>query len=84
MIPFSLVRDERSVCSNLVHPILHQPSGNGFFPLAASDPMVEIRLVGSAAHHFRALLLALSIGEEWKQIGGEEPHADWEAHPTST
>ena len=30
-----------------------------------------------------AQLLALPIGEAWRKIGGEEPHADWEVHPTS-
>lgn len=29
------------------------------------------------------LLLALPIGEEWRQIGGEKPHADWEVYPTT-
>ncbi len=29
------------------------------------------------------LLLALPIGEEWRQIGGERPHADWEVYPAS-
>jgi hypothetical protein len=28
-----------------------------------------------------ALLFGLKIGEEWKQIGGEVPHADWEVYP---
>jgi hypothetical protein len=29
------------------------------------------------------LLLALQIGEEWRQIGGQAPAADWEVHPTT-
>jgi DUF1680 family protein len=29
------------------------------------------------------LLLALAMGEEWKKVKGEEPHADWEVHPTT-
>jgi len=28
------------------------------------------------------LVYSLKIGEEWKKVGGEEPHADWEVHPT--
>jgi hypothetical protein len=28
------------------------------------------------------LVYALQIGEEWRQVGGELPHADWEVHPT--
>jgi DUF1680 family protein len=30
-----------------------------------------------------ALVLALPIREEWHQIGGELPHADWEIYPAS-
>ncbi len=29
------------------------------------------------------LVFSLRIGEEWRQIKGELPHADWEVHPTS-
>lgn len=29
------------------------------------------------------LVYALRMGEDWKQIGGELPHADWEVHPTT-
>ena len=31
----------------------------------------------------RPVVLALPIGEEWIKIRGEEPHADWEVHPTT-
>lgn len=29
------------------------------------------------------LLLALPVGEDWRKVGGEDPHADWEIHPTT-
>jgi DUF1680 family protein len=29
------------------------------------------------------LAFALKVGEDWKKIKGEEPHADWEVHPTT-
>jgi hypothetical protein len=29
------------------------------------------------------LLFGLRIGEEWRKIGGTEPHADWEVYPTT-
>ncbi|MFG1625672.1 beta-L-arabinofuranosidase domain-containing protein [Kribbella sp. NPDC049227] len=29
------------------------------------------------------LVFSLPIGEDWRQIGGEEPHATWEIHPTT-
>ena len=44
-----------------------------------------------AERHFRdALVLrrgpmvfSLQVGEQWIKIKGEEPHADWEIHPTT-
>ncbi|HEU0164664.1 MAG TPA: beta-L-arabinofuranosidase domain-containing protein, partial [Thermomicrobiales bacterium] len=44
---------------------------------------VERRYNESAAVFYGPNLLSLSPGEEWRQIGGEEPHADWEVYPTS-
>lgn len=29
------------------------------------------------------LVFSLQVGEEWKQIAGEAPHADWEVYPTT-
>jgi hypothetical protein len=29
------------------------------------------------------LVFSLKIGEHWKYLRGEEPHADWEVHPTT-
>jgi DUF1680 family protein len=29
------------------------------------------------------LVFSLSVGEDWQKIKGEEPHADWEVHPTT-
>jgi hypothetical protein len=29
------------------------------------------------------LVFSLPLGEEWKQIAGEVPHADWEVYPTT-
>ncbi len=43
----------------------------------------ETRYRGSAALSLGPLVLALRIGEEWRQVGGEPPHADWEVHPTT-
>jgi hypothetical protein len=48
---------------------------------------MEIRI--SPGHHdlisvYRGpLLFGLKIGEEWRKIGGAEPHADWEVHPAT-
>ncbi|MEJ7763382.1 MAG: hypothetical protein WKF80_11380, partial [Thermomicrobiales bacterium] len=46
-------------------------------------PRVERRFNGAASISRGPLLYALSIGEDWRQIGGELPHADWEVHPTT-
>jgi uncharacterized protein len=43
----------------------------------------ERRFNGSVALHRGPLLLALQIGEEWRQIGGEPPAPDWEVRPTT-
>ena len=45
---------------------------------------IERRDGGSAVIHRGPLLLAMPIGEEWRKVGGEDPHADWEIHPTSS
>jgi hypothetical protein len=29
------------------------------------------------------LVFSLAMGEDWKKVKGEEPHADWEVHPTT-
>jgi hypothetical protein len=29
------------------------------------------------------LLFGLRMGEQWQQVGGEQPHADWEVYPTT-
>jgi len=41
------------------------------------------RFNNSVALYRGPLLLALNIGEAWRQIGGEVPHADWEVLPTT-
>jgi hypothetical protein len=29
------------------------------------------------------LVFSLRVGEDWRKIKGQEPHADWEVHPTT-
>jgi hypothetical protein len=43
----------------------------------------ERRFNDSVALSRGPLLLALQIGEEWRQVGGSLPAADWEVHPTT-
>ncbi len=54
--------------------------------LALRLPMpvqVTRRYRGAGTIERGPLVYALKIGEEWRQIGGELPHADWEVHPTT-
>ncbi len=44
---------------------------------------LERRYHGAVSIRRGPLVYALRIGEEWRQIGGEVPHADWEVHPTT-
>lgn len=38
---------------------------------------------GSLAVERGPLVFALKMGEQWKQVGGQLPHADWEVYPTA-
>jgi len=46
---------------------------------------VEVRrgYRGSVSLSRGPLVYALRVGEEWRKLKGEEPHADWEVHPTT-
>ena len=43
---------------------------------------VERRCHGAGTVHRGPLVFSRPIDAEWKQIGGEKPHADWELYPT--
>ncbi len=47
------------------------------------DARVERRDDASAVIHRGPLVLAHPVGEEWRKVAGEDPHADWEVHPTT-
>lgn len=44
----------------------------------------ERRYNNAIAIHRGPLVYSLRIGEDWRYLKGEIPHADWEVHPTST
>mgnify|MGYP005844981355 CR=1 FL=1 len=44
---------------------------------------VERRYRGAASVSRGPLVFALKVGEDWRLIGGEPPHGDWEVHPTT-
>jgi len=43
----------------------------------------EARYNGAVSISRGPLVYALRIGEDWRQVRGEAPHADWEVHPTT-
>ncbi len=43
----------------------------------------QIRYLNSVSLERGPLVYALSLGEEWRQLRGERPHADWEVYPTT-
>ncbi|MBC7237409.1 MAG: glycoside hydrolase family 127 protein, partial [Chloroflexi bacterium] len=45
--------------------------------------VVERRYQGAVAIVRGPLVYSLRIGEEWRLIGGEPPHGDWEVYPTT-
>lgn len=45
---------------------------------------IERRYRGAVALHRGPLVFALPVETDWKQIGGEPPHADWEVHPDAS
>jgi len=46
-------------------------------------PNFERRLNNSGVVMHGPLVMALPLGEDWKKIRGDEPHADWEVYPTT-
>lgn len=44
---------------------------------------VAERYRGAVAVERGSLVFSLRVGEEWRQVGGQPPHADWEVHPTT-
>jgi hypothetical protein len=44
---------------------------------------IERRYNGAVTVRRGPLVYALKIGEEWRQIAGDVPHADYEVHPTT-
>jgi len=63
-----------------------QRTWEGRTTLALRFPMqvrVERRFNNAAAVERGPLVYSLKIGEGWKYLRGEKPHADWEVHPTT-
>jgi hypothetical protein len=59
---------------------------NGTTSMTLHLPMkakVQRRYHNSVTIEKGSLVYSLKIGEEWKKIRGEEPHADWEVYPTT-
>jgi len=70
--------------SGTFHKIVREWSGTT--SLTVHLPMrviISRRYHNSVAIERGALVYSLKIGEEWKKVKGEEPHADWEVYPTT-
>ncbi len=50
------------------------------FPMALN---METRFNSAVSLSLGPLLFSLKIGEDWRKLKGEEPHADWEVFPTT-
>jgi uncharacterized protein len=50
------------------------------FPMSVR---VERRYNNAVAIERGPLVYSLKIGEDWRYLKGEQPHADWEVHPTT-
>ncbi|HXK61971.1 MAG TPA: glycoside hydrolase family 127 protein [Acidobacteriota bacterium] len=46
-------------------------------------PRIERRYRDAIALWRGPLVFSLKIGEDWRKVAGEEPHADWEVWPTT-
>ena len=58
--------------------------GNTTVMLRLPMPLrLERRYHNSVSIQRGPLVYALKIGEEWRLIGGEPPHGDWEVYPTT-
>ncbi len=66
------------------HPIEREWQDGDMVTLRLPLRLRTERRFGGAVSVLRGpLALALKMGEEFRQIGGEKPHADWEVHPTT-
>jgi DUF1680 family protein len=80
------VGDEQPVTVHAGEFHRHEREWNADVELVLRLPMpvrLERRFNGSVSIYRGPLLFALKVGEEWHQIGGELPHADWEVLPTT-
>ncbi len=66
-----------------VHRLDRQWSGEEELRLALPAPVRAEWQSGRVTMWRGPLAFALAVGESWRQIGGEEPYASWEVHPTT-
>jgi hypothetical protein len=66
------------------HRLERQWQGTTTVSLSLPMPLrAERRYNGSVALEYGPLVLGLSIGEDWRKLRGDLPHADWEVYPTT-
>lgn len=72
------------VASGTFHVVSREWSGTTVLALRFPMPVrVERRYNDAVAIERGPLVYCLKIGEYWKYLRGEEPHADWEVFPTT-
>ncbi|MEA3365830.1 MAG: glycoside hydrolase family 127 protein, partial [Candidatus Hydrogenedentes bacterium] len=76
--------EAQTVESGMFHVITREWSGTTSLSLRFPMPVrVERRYNDAVAIERGPLVYCLKIGEYWKYLRGEEPHADWEVFPTT-
>jgi hypothetical protein len=72
------------VGSGQFHVINREWSGSTRLILRLPMPVrIERRFNDAAAIYRGPLVYSLKIGEDWRYLRGDMPHADWEVHPTT-
>ena len=67
-----------------IHEIRRDWSGDHSDPSPPAAEVQAVRRLDDAITLERGpLVFSLAIGEDWRQVGGEPPHATWEVHPTT-
>ncbi len=76
----------RTMTAGTFHTLAEQEwePGETIIRLHLPMPVVAEKRFNDAVSLSRGpLVYALQIGEDWRQVKGEVPHADWEVHPTT-
>jgi DUF1680 family protein len=74
----------RAIAARDFHEVSREWQGSTTLRLhLPMTPSLIPRPNGAVAVERGPLVYGLAIGEEWRQVRGEPPHADWEVYPTT-